>query len=288
MNKAFSNLLSAVEKAKAGSPVERNEATWYPERDRSGNAFAVIRFLPAKTDDDVPFVKVYDHGFQGPQGKWYIEKCPTTVGETCPCCEGNSVLWNSGVDSDKEIARKRKRRTSYYANILVVSDPKNPENEGKVFLYKFGAKIFDKIVDKIQPQFEDEKPMNPFDPLEGANFKLKVRQVEGYPNYDKSEFDEPSKIEAKLKDLTVQMFDLNALTDKSTYKSYDDLAKKYAFAVGAPTTPRGKASEDNLDEDDTAFVAKTTQKKVAAKKDEGSASGEDDDLDYFKRLAEED
>ena len=166
----------------------KDDRYWRPELDKSSNGYAVIRFLPAPGDEELPFARLYTHGFQG-KGGWFIENCPTTIGGKCPLCEVNNDLWNSGLESDKDIARQRKRRLSYISNILVVSDPSNPQNEGKVFLYKYGKKIFDKIQESMKPEFADETPVDPFDFWKGANFKLKVRKVAGYINYDKSEFE---------------------------------------------------------------------------------------------------
>lgn len=291
-NKSFQNLLNAVQKAKAGGATYSDDKAnyWKAETDKSGAGYAVIRFLPGKTDDDVPFVKVYNHGFQGDNGKWFIENCPTTIGQECPACAANSVLWNSGRESDKEIVRKRKRRVSYVANILVVQDSKNPENEGKVLMFKFGQKIFDKLVDKLQPQFEDEQPMNPFDPVEGANFKLKIRKVEGYSNYDKSEFDEASEIDGfdKIKE---QMFNINELVDPVSYKSFDELKKKLDLVLGGETITNVK-SKGAAEDDDDSFIEKATKapaKKVEPKVvKEESSDDEDSDLEYFRKLSEED
>ena len=186
----ISNLLQAAE-AVGGSTEKKSytdERMWKPTVDKAGNGYAVIRFLPAGEGVDVPWARYWDHGFKGPQGQWYIEKSLTSIGLNDPVGEMNSLLWNSGIEADKDKARTQKRRLHYVSNILVVSDPGNPANEGKVFMYQYGKKIFDKIMDMMQPQFQDEEPVNPFDFWEGANFKLKIRQVEGYRNYDKSEF----------------------------------------------------------------------------------------------------
>jgi hypothetical protein len=270
-NKAFSTLLAAVEKAKNGTPANRDDQYWRCEQDKAGNGFAVIRFLPGKTDDDLPFVKTFSHGFQSPTtGKWFIEDCPTTIGQTCPVCTANNPLWATGAEKDKEVARKRKRKQAYIANVLVVSDPKNPDNEGKVFLFKFGPKIFDKIKDKIDPPKDeqgnlidpDDEAMNPFDADEGANFKLKMRKVEGYANYDKSEFEKASSID--FDSIKGQMHDLG----------------------GAVTAPKVQRDEED---DDNDFVKETVKKaatKPAPKKEE--SSDDDDDLNYFRKLAEED
>lgn len=289
-NKAFQNLLSAVQKAKNGTPANRDETEslfWKAEGDKAGNGYAIIRFLPGKTEDDVPFVKTYNHGFQGPTSKWFIENCPTTIGENCPVCTANGPLWNSGLESDKEIVRKRKRRISYIANVLVVSDPKNPDNEGKVFLFKFGQKIFDKLVDKLQPPVDDkgnpidpdDEPMNPFDPVEGANFKLKMRKVEGFSNFDKSEFEKASKIE-NWDDVVTQLHDINQFVDPKSFKSYADLETKFNMVVGnVGNTPVRKPVVK--DEDDAPVTKKVEAKKVESSDDE-------DDLDYFRKLAEDD
>ena len=176
----------AVSTPKTESNSYDDDRFWKPTRDKAGNGFAVVRFLPAKDGEDLPWVRYWDHGFKGPTGLWYIENSLTSIGQQDPVSEMNSVLWNSGRDEDKAIARERKRRLHYVSNVMVVSDPSNPENEGKVFLYKFGKKIFDKIMDVMQPQFADEEPVNPYDFWEGADFKIKIRKVEGWINYDKS------------------------------------------------------------------------------------------------------
>ena len=192
---SFDKLTKEVEKLSSNNQQNRNEDDryWKPETDKAGNGYAVIRFLPAPQGEDVPFVRIWNHGFQGPGG-WYIENSLTTIGQQDPVGEYNSKLWNSGNESDKDIVRKQKRRLTYISNIYIVSDPSNPQNEGKVFLYKYGKKIFDKINEQMNPTFQDETAVNPFDLWEGANFKMKIRHVEGYRNYDKSEFDAPSPL----------------------------------------------------------------------------------------------
>lgn len=292
-NKAFQNLLSAVQKAKNGTPAQRDDNSnfWKAETDKAGNGYAVIRFLPGKSEDDTPFVKTYNHGFQGPAGKWYIENCPTTIGEQCPVCTANGPLWNSGNDKDKEVVRQRKRRISYIANVLVVSDPKNPDNEGKVFLFKFGAKIFDKLVDKLQPPVDekgnlidpDEQPMNPFDPVEGANFKLKIRKVEGYSNFDKSEFEKVSEVD-NWDDIVGQLHDLGQFTDPKSFKSYADLETKFNLVVGNSARPAVRVSDD--DDTPPAPKAKPAPKKEV--KEESNEEDDDSDLSYFRKLAESD
>ena len=217
-------LIKQVEKLNdKGSNVD--ERIWKPVVDKSGNGYAIIRFLPEPEGCDLPWTRVYTHAFQGPGG-WFIENSLTTLGQKDPVSEHNSQLWNSGSDANKEIARKQKRRLSYYSNIYVVSDPANPENEGRVFLYKYGKKIFDKIQEAMKPEFADETAINPFDFWSGANFKLKIRRVEGYQNYDKSEFDRPSALfddDAKLEEIYNKQYDLNDFVAPDKFKTYEAL-----------------------------------------------------------------
>ena len=224
-NNSFASLSTAIEKMNKPSGSKVDERLWKPEVDKSGNGYAVIRFLP-ETDGDLPWAQVWSHAFQGPGG-WYIENSLTTLGQKDPVGELNRQLWNSGVDADKEIARKQKRKLSYYSNIYVVRDPLHPENEGKVFLYKYGKKIHDKIVAAAQPQFEDETPINPFDFWKGADFKLKITKVAGFWNYDKSEFDRPSTLggfsDEELEAIYNKEYSLKEYTDPSNFKSYEEL-----------------------------------------------------------------
>ncbi len=265
--------------AEAGSKDDTR--FWQPEVDKAGNGMAVLRFLPAPAadgDDALPWVRVFSHGFQGPGG-WFIDNCLTTVNEKCPVCEHNSTLWNSGIEANKDIARKQKRKLSYVANILVISDPSNPANEGQVRLYKFGKKIFDKITEAMNPDFADETPVNPFDMWEGANFKLKIRNVEGYRNYDKSEFASKSAIfegdDEKLEQLWKSEFGLKEFSEKKQFKPYEQLKSRLDKVLGFEGTvaPKTKAidSLDTLKEEDVPF---------------DTSSVEDEDLDYFKSLAE--
>ena len=223
---SLDKLLNAVETE--NKPQEKksyvDERLWKPVLDKTGNGYAVIRFLPAVKGEDLPWAKVWNHAFQGPTGQWYIENSLTTLGNNDPVSELNSAYWNSGVESDKEIARRQKRKLQYFSNIYVVSDPKNPENEGKVFLFRFGKKIFDKCMEAMQPAFEDETPVNPFDFWEGANFKLKIRKVDGYWNYDKSEFEAPSPLfdnDDAIEEVWKQQYALNEFTAPTNFKSYD-------------------------------------------------------------------
>ena len=212
-----------------------DDRIWKAEVDKSGNGYAVIRFLPPCDGEDVPWARVFNHGFQGPTGQWYIENSLTTIGKKDPVSEYNRTLWNSGIEANKEIARKQKRRLTYFSNIYVVSDPKNPQNEGKVFLYKYGKKIFDKINDLMNPEFEDETPVNPFDFWEGANFKLKIRKVEGYQNYDKSEFEKPAQLvedEAELERIWKTQYKLSEFSDDSNFKTFDELQERLNTVLG--------------------------------------------------------
>lgn len=257
---------------------------WKPEVDKAGNGYAVLRFLPAPAGEDLPWTRYWDHGFQGPGG-WYIEKSLTSIGQNDPVGEVNTKLWNSGLDSDKEIARKQKRRLHYVANVLVVSDPAHPENEGRVFLYQFGKKIFDKMMDVMQPQFQDETPVNPFDLWEGANFKLKIRNVEGYRNYDKSEFDKQSAVsndESELEEIYGKVYSLKDFTDPSKYKTYDELKAKLERVLGG-TAPRTTAESVTLDE----TVSAPRAGKVVHAPMEADDAGDDSTLSYFSKLANE-
>lgn len=282
-------LTKAAEAASGAAPAQtqnyQDDRFWKPTVDKAGNGFAVIRFLPAPSGEDLPWVRYWDHGFQGPSGLWYIENSLTSIGQQDPVSEMNTVLWNSGRDEDKAIARDRKRRLHYVANIQVVSDPGNPANEGKVFLYKFGKKIFDKIMDVMQPQFADEQPVNPFDFWEGANFKLKIQQVAGYRNYDKSEFANPTALsddDNKLEGVYNSLYSLQDFLDPKNYKSYDELKAKLNRVLGAEGAVMTTAESVSLDDsDDEPAVRQPVHQPVVA----NSAPEEDDTLSYFQKLA---
>ena len=295
----FDALKAKVNETASGGQKNQDENFWKPDVDSSGNGYAVIRFLPAPPEEDLPYVQVWSHGFQG-TGGWYIEKSLTTLGQKDPVSEMNSRLWN-GDDEDKNIARSRKRRLEYYSNILVISDPKRPENEGKVFLYRYGKKIFTKIQDLINPEFQDETPVNPFDMWKGANFRLKIRQVEGYRNYDKSEFDMPSEIEGgdeRLEEIWKSEHSLKAFIDPSTFKSYSELEAKLHRVLGIEDAGRGSSSAMEEDVKDYGYTppsqpdperetAEPAQDMPTAENPNVSeASSDDADLDYFKKLAE--
>ena len=279
---SLEKLVQEAEKLNKQGPGA-DERFWKPELDKSGNGYAVIRFLPAPDKEDLPWAKVYSHAFQGPGG-WYIENSLTTVNKKDPVGEVNRKLWNSGIDSDKDIARKQKRKLSYYANIQVVRDPAHPENEGKVFLYKFGKKIYDKITAAMQPEFEDETPINPFDLWEGANFKLKICKVAGFWNYDKSEFDSVSALDsddAKLEAIWKEEYSLTAFTNEDQFKTYEELQTRLNEVLG--TNKRAAVpTVDDEEYEPVAAVAAATPTPASK-----AVADDDDQLSYFARLAEE-
>ena len=278
---SLDKLLNAVKEDSA--PQEKksyvDERLWKPELDKSGNGYAVIRFLPAVEGEDMPWAKVWNHAFQGPTGQWYIENSLTTVGQKDPVSEHNTKLWNTGLETDKETARKQKRKLQYFSNIYVVSDSKHPENEGKVFLYRYGKKIFDKLMAAMQPEFEDESPINPFDFWEGANFKLKIRKVDGYWNYDKSEFETPSALgdDSVIEGIWKKQYALKEFTASTNFKSYEEL-KTRLDAVLSGTVSVGNVT-DTMDDEPIASP-KVDTKPVESKQDD-----EDDTMDYFQKLA---
>jgi len=264
---------------------------WSPTVDKAGNGYAVIRFLPAPPNEDVPFVRMFDHGFQGPTGSWYIENSLTTIGKQDPVSEYNSQLWNSGIESDKEIARKQKRRLHFISNVYIVTDSGKPENEGKIFLYKYGKKIFDKLNEAMNPQFADEEAVNPFDLWSGANFKLKIRQVEGYRNYDRSEFDKAGPLlndDSELEVIWNKQHSLQEFLASSNFKSYDDLKERLARVLSTDTPSKiiKKAEDEDLPWVRTEPVPKfkTTD---APKHTAVSVDDDDDDesIEFFKKLA---
>jgi hypothetical protein len=261
----------------------QDDRFWKPELDKTGNGYAVIRFLPAVEGEDLPWQRVWSHAFQD-KGGWYIENSLTTLGHKDPVSEENTRLWNTGVDSDKEIARKRKRKLSYYSNILIVSDPKHPENEGKVFLFKFGKKIFDKITEAMQPAFDDEKPINPFDFWKGANFKLKIRKVDGYWNYDKSEFEGVTALaesDDKIKEVWSKQHALKPFLDPSNFKSYEELKEKLHRVI---TGDRNASTVENANLP-PQINGKAKSDTVNSKPE--LSDDDDDTLSYFSKLAEE-
>ena len=293
-------LVKEVEKQNGGGGGQ-DDRLWKPEMDKSGNGYAVIRFLPAPEGEDLPWVKLFSHAFQGPGG-WYIENSLTTIGGKDPIGELNRELWNSGNEADKETVRKQKRKLSFYANIYVVKDPANPQNEGKVFLYKFGKKIFDKIMEAMQPEYEDETAINPFDFWAGANFKLKLKKVAGYWNYDSSEFAAPSPLlddDDALEALWKKQYSLQALVAADQFKSYEDLEKRLKMVLGQKQAP-ARYDEETADEDnnrgsytpdfnsrDIKPVPPNLKEELNNLSPTKTDEDEDDALSYFQKLAEE-
>lgn len=258
---------------------------WYPDVDKAGNGFAVIRFLPAPPNEDVPFVRLWSHAFEGPSG-WYIENSLTTLGQDDPVSEYNSKLWKSGVESDKEIARAQKRNLSFYANVYVISDKAHPENEGKVFLFKFGKKIYDKLNQAMKPEFEDEKPLNPFDLWTGANFKIKIRQVEGYRNYDASAFDAPGPLmsdDDELEKIWMSEHSLQDIIAPDKFKSYEELQKRLQKVI---TPKHGIVADSPSSSDNTNHSAPPPAHKE--QKPSVIEIDDEDADDFFKALASDD
>ena len=296
---SFDKLTQQIEKMSKPQGAGPDERLWKPGVDKSGNGYAVIRFLPEPEGEDLPWAQVWSHAFQGPGG-WYIENSLTTLGQKDPVGELNRTLWNSGLDSDKEIARKQKRKLSYYSNIYVVKDQLNPQNEGKVFLYKYGKKIHDKIVSSMQPQFEDEEPINPFDLWSGADFRIKIQTIGGYWNYDKSDFAAPSTLggfdDEKLEELWKSQYSLKEFTDPSAFKSYEKLEERLNLVLNKGRTQvrtRDEQDEDVFNSPDIMAPAKVSQPDptpsgFGAKIEELNKADDGPDLDYFAALANDD
>ena len=281
---SLDKLLNAVKEDSAPQDKKsyKDDRLWKPVLDKSGNGYAVIRFLPAVDGEDLPWAKVWNHAFQGPTGQWYIENSLTTISQKDPVSEHNTRLWNTGLESDKEIARKQKRKLQYFSNIYVVSDSKHPENDGKVFLYRYGKKIFDKVMEAMQPAFEDEKAINPFDFWEGANFKLKVRKVDGFWNYDKSEFADVSPLlddDDAIEEIWKRQYPLAEHTAATNFKSYDEL-KTRLDTVLSGTVSVGNVTDELQDAPDAT-------PKVDTKPVEAPTSNDDeaDTMEYFEKLA---
>ena len=292
---SLDKLLGAAEQE--NKPLEKksyvDERIWKPVMDKTGNGFAIIRFLPAPKGEELPWVKLWNHAFQGPTGQWYIENSLTTISQNDPVSELNTKFWNSGVESDKEIARKQKRKLQYYSNIYVVKDSANPENEGKVFLYRYGKKIFDKVMETMQPAFEDETPVNPFDFWEGANFKLKLRKVDGYWNYDKSEFEKPSALaedDEKLEEIWGKQYSLSEFTAPTNFKSYDELQTRLNTVLSG-TTKVGNVTDmqtgSAFDDSPSTTTVVDTKEEPAPTVSVSNTEDDDDTMSYFEKLAEE-
>ena len=286
-------LVKEVEKVN-NSSGGGDERLWKPELDKSGNGFAVIRFLPAPDKEEIPWAKLYTHAFQGPGG-WYIENSLTTVGGKDPVSDYNRELWNSGNESDKDVVRKQKRKLSYYSNIYVVKDPTNPQNEGKVFLFKYGKKIFDKVMEAMQPEFDDEEAINPFDFWQGANFKLKIVKKDGFWNYDKSEFDSVAPLlddDDALEAIWKKEYSLAAVTAADQFKSYEDLERRLKYVLGKKPAQSRYIPDSELEDESEGYnsrsVAEETVTKAVSTPTPSTTvdKDEDDALSYFQKLAE--
>jgi hypothetical protein len=282
---SLDKLAKAVESMNSSNSFnDGEESYWKCEVDKAGNGYAIIRFLPSppQDEDGLPWAKYYDHGFNGPGG-WYIEKSLTTIGKTDPCSEYNTTLWNSGIEANKEVARKQKRRLHYVSNVYIVKDPKNPENEGKVFLFRYGKKIMEKITTAMNPQFEDDDAFDPFDLWTGANFKLKIRKVEGYQNYDLSDFDSTGPLkddDDEMEAIWKKEHSLKEIIDPKNFKSYEELKSKLDRVIGVTspgmtTVQRAKA---------TMPAAPKVEEDVFG---ESNVEESDSDLDYFSKLLED-
>ena len=298
---SIAKLVTAAEKLVTTTKSYEDARFWAPTIDKSGNGYAIIRFLPAPAGEDLPWVRFWDHGFIGPTGRWYIENSLTSIGQPDPAAAMNSQLWNSGRDEDKDTARARKRRLHYVSNILVLSDPGKPSNEGKVFLYKYGKKIFTKCNDIMQPEFKDEEPVNPFDFWTGANFKLKIRNYEGYRNYDKSEFDKGTALfgsdDKRLEEIFEKLYSLKEFVDPKNYKSYAELSAKLNQVLG--TKDSFTANQADQTAGKTSAPAKVAESKSApdqkasevpwssntSEEDNGGEDEDDSTLSYFAKLA---
>lgn len=293
---SLDKLTSELNKLTGGGQTDnkKDDRFWYPNVDKAGNGYAVIRFLPPPPNEDTPFVRIFEHGFQGPTGSWYIENSLTTIGKPDPVGELNNTLWNSGLDSDKEIARKQKRKLHFISNVYVITDQQNPENEGKVFLFKYGKKIFDKLNEAMNPEFADEDALNPFDFWEGANFKLKIRNVEGYRNYDKSEFAKPTALfldDDEMEAVWKKQHSLQEFIAPGKFKSYEELKAKLNKVLGLDKagltqTMRNDAHEKvaKAAENATPWAEEAAAPSFKSKP-AYAVDDEDDDLSFFNKLA---
>lgn len=277
-NTLSKDLFSKLKQSKEKKSYD-DDRFWKAKQDSAGNASAVIRFLPSP-DTDEPFIQLFAHGFQN-NGKFFIHNCPTTKGKTCPVCDSNKQLWNSGLDSDKDIARDRKRRQSFISNILVVNDPANPDNNGKVFLFKYGKKIHEKVLDAMIPEDITESPVDVFNMFEGVNFKLKIKKVAGYTNFDSSVFDQKvTAICDGKEDLMKQVFasshSLAAFLADDQFKSHDDLEKELNKVLGN-TTNRRSTIEDSV-ESDSGDTNAQLEELIKAKMNKASKFDEEDNI----------
>jgi hypothetical protein len=299
MNSSLDKLRAAMETASPADGGKQksfsDDTMWKPELDKTGNGYAVVRFLPTPEGEEMPWVSYFDHGFQGPGG-WYIEKSLTTINKQDPVSEYNSQLWNTGIEANRDIARKQKRRLHYVSNVYVISDPKNPDNEGKVFKYRYGKKIYETLREAITPAFDDEIAINPFDLRgEGANFKIKIRKVDGYWNYDKSEFDKPAPLfddEDKLNEVFGSIHSLSGIIAPSEFKTYEELQERLQRVlgtVGSNSTAESIAQDEgevpweNVNTETVATEPVIESVETSA----GVSADEDDAMDYFKKLAQD-
>ena len=294
-NSNFDFLQKELEKIanpeKEKTSYQEDTRYWRAAVDKAGNGYAVVRFLPAIEGEELPWVRVFSHGFQGPSGRWYIENSLTTLGKSDPVSDANNELWNSGSEANKELARKRKRRLNYISNILVVKDPANPENEGKTFLFKYGKKIFDKINDVMFPAFADEQAVNPFDFWKGANFKLKIRKVEGFTNYDKSEFEGTTELfegnDDKIEAVWKAEHALQQFVDPSNFKPYEELKKKFDEIIGNTSGAVSNVTETVLEHAEK-FGPAGGANDIPIEQPVSTDEKSDDAMSYFKKLAEQD
>jgi hypothetical protein len=274
-------LVKEVEKLNSNSSGASDDRLWKPEVDGTGNGYSVIRFLPAPDGEELPWAKLYNHAFQA-TGGWLIDNCLTTVGGKCPVCESNSILWNSGSDANKEIARARKRKLSYFSNIYVIKDPKNPENEGKVFLFKYGKKIFDKIQAAMKPEFEDEAIVDPFDLWKGADFKLKIKKVAGYWNYDSSEFSAAAPLlggdDDLLEEIWKKEFSLKEIISEDKFKTHEQLNARLEVVLGKAAATKSAPVDESFDDEEDG---RGSVSSIA------STDDEDDALSYFQKLVDD-
>jgi len=294
---SLEQLTSELSKLSGGQQGDKksDDRFWYPNVDKAGNGYAVIRFLPAPPNEDVPFIRMFEHGFKGPTGSWYIENSLTTIGKTDPVSEYNTQLWNSGLESDKKIARDQKRKVSFISNVYVITDQQNPENEGKVFLFRYGKKIFDKLNDAMNPAFPDVEAFNPFDLWAGANFKLKIRNVDGYRNYDRSEFSTTAPLgdDEMMEAIWKKEHSLQGFLAPSNFKSYDELKAKLNRVLGldgSPASARASAAETYLSAEDDApwkqeAAAPAIKSAPAAAPKFSDDDDDDDGLEFFNKLA---
>ncbi len=300
-------IFEKVEQSLSNSGQE-DKRFWKLSRDKAGSGSAVIRFLPPVGDDELPWVKTFTFGFQGPTGKWYINDSPSTVGLPDPVYEANAALYRTKNPDDEKLAKSRKRKTVYISNILVIKDPSNPENEGKVFLFKYGSSIHDMIIEKSKPEFDDQDSILVWDLWEGANFKLRCKVKDKYPNYDSSEFDSVSGLfdgdEDQLEAMLGKCHRLAEFVDPARYKSYDTLKAEFEAVINArPVAPAASRldSDSNDDDNDARKMLEAASRaervnrpekvervEKVTKKEESTeqTDGDSDDDEYFRKLLE--